>query len=124
MVQTPGLRIGNSAPLTLSFLRMVSLKQFISSLSISMDSSISEIIHEFVLLPEETLSVTAPLPYSLIYGRLSKAVGLVTERLALSAATVCCPAKLYLYGLQLKVTVKLPTLFSCSSMSRLPEMTP
>lgn len=41
-----------------------------------------------------------------------------------SAAIVCCPAKLYLYGLQLKVTVKLPILLNCSSMSRLPEMTP
>ncbi len=39
-----------------------SLKQFISSLSISMYSSMAETVHEFVLPPDETLSVTVPLP--------------------------------------------------------------
>lgn len=56
----------------------------------------TEIVHAFVLPPDEMLSVTAPLPYSLIYVLLSKAVGLVMDRLALSAAIGCCPAKLYL----------------------------
>ena len=44
MVQTPDLKTGYSAPLTVSFLRTVPLKQFISSLSISMYSSRLEII--------------------------------------------------------------------------------
>ena len=58
MVQVPGLKTGNLVPLTVSFLMAVPLKQFISSLSISMYSSMAEIVHALVLPPEETLSVT------------------------------------------------------------------
>ena len=63
MEQIPGLRTGNSAPLTVSFLRAVPLKQFISSLSISMYSSRSEII-----MPRPwgcIIITTAPLPYNI-----------------------------------------------------------
>ncbi len=62
IVDTPDCSSGNPSPVTVSFLRTVPLKQFISSLSISMYSSMAEIVHELVLSPDETLSVTVPLP--------------------------------------------------------------
>ena len=74
IVDTPDFSAGKPSPVTVSFLRTVPLKQFISSLSISTYSSMPEIVHEVVQPPDETLSVTAPLLQILIYGRLSKVV--------------------------------------------------
>lgn len=71
---SPGFSTGKQSPVTVSFFRIVPLQQFISSLSISMYSSMPEIVHKLVQPPNETLSVTAPLLQILIYGRLSKVV--------------------------------------------------